>query len=98
MQAVLWCTESFAAKSALDEHSQMITDIRFSPSMSRLATSSADKTVRVWDVDNVSAVFSWFNLILFPLVLISLISQWIESSPDQKTRLCCTELHLKLTM
>ena len=41
-------------KSALDEHSQWITDVRFSPSMSRLATSSADKTVRVWDADNVS--------------------------------------------
>jgi len=39
-------------KSALDEHSQWITDVRFSPSMSRLATSSADKTVRVWDADN----------------------------------------------
>ncbi|KAJ9688537.1 hypothetical protein PVL29_014276 [Vitis rotundifolia] len=51
-KAVLWCTESFTAKSRLEEHSQMITDIRFSPSMPRLATSSADKTVRVWDVDN----------------------------------------------
>lgn len=59
MQAVLWCTESFSAKATLDEHSQMITDIRFSPTILRLATSSADKTVRVWDVDNVSdyAVF-----------------------------------------
>lgn len=31
----------------------MITDIRFSPSLTRLATSSFDKTVRVWDADNV---------------------------------------------
>ncbi|KAH7511868.1 hypothetical protein FEM48_Zijuj12G0028500 [Ziziphus jujuba var. spinosa] len=51
-KAFLWCTESFVAKYTLDEHSQWITDIIFSPSMSRLATSSADKTVRVWDVDN----------------------------------------------
>ncbi|PRQ46501.1 putative transcription factor WD40-like family [Rosa chinensis] len=50
--AVLWCTEPLAVKSTLEEHSQWITDVRFSPSMSRLATSSADKTVRVWDVDN----------------------------------------------
>lgn len=60
MQAVLWCTESFTAKSRLEEHSQMITDIRFSPSMPRLATSSADKTVRVWDVDNVSKHAAFF--------------------------------------
>ncbi|GKV00765.1 hypothetical protein SLEP1_g13401 [Rubroshorea leprosula] len=51
-KAVLWCTESFAVKSTLEEHSQGITDVRFSPSVSRLATSSADKTVRIWDVDN----------------------------------------------
>ncbi|KAK9268494.1 hypothetical protein L1049_000246 [Liquidambar formosana] len=51
-KAVLWCTKSFTMKSTLEEHSQMITDVRFSPSMPRLATSSADKTVRVWDADN----------------------------------------------
>ncbi|OMO57960.1 Regulator of chromosome condensation, RCC1 [Corchorus olitorius] len=51
-KAVLWCTESFTVKSTLEEHSQWITDVRFSPSMSRLATSSADRTVRVWDADN----------------------------------------------
>lgn len=54
VQAVLWCTESFAMKSTLEEHSQWITDVRFSPNMSRLATCSADKTVRVWNTDNVS--------------------------------------------
>ncbi|CAL2275080.1 unnamed protein product [Prunus armeniaca] len=51
-KAVLWCTDSYTVKSTLEEHSQWITDVRFSPSMSRLATSSADKTVRVWDADN----------------------------------------------
>ncbi|KAE8682873.1 Transcriptional corepressor LEUNIG [Hibiscus syriacus] len=51
-KAALWCTKSFALKSTLEEHSQWITDVRFSSSMSRLATSSADRTVRVWDVDN----------------------------------------------
>ncbi|KDP32334.1 hypothetical protein JCGZ_13259 [Jatropha curcas] len=51
-KATLWCTESFTAKSTLEEHSQWITDVRFSPSISRLATASADKTVRVWEADN----------------------------------------------
>lgn len=54
MQAVLWSTDTLKAKSTLEEHSSMITDVRFSPSMPRLATSSFDKTVRVWDADNVS--------------------------------------------
>ncbi|KAE8658270.1 Transcriptional corepressor LEUNIG [Hibiscus syriacus] len=53
-KAALWCTESLALKSTLEEHSQWITDVRFSSSMSRLATSSADRTVRVWDADNPS--------------------------------------------
>lgn len=62
VQAVLWCTESYTVKSTLEEHSQWITDVRFSPSMSRLATSSADKTVRVWDADNVSQCVFCFSL------------------------------------
>ncbi|KAI5669447.1 hypothetical protein M9H77_19300 [Catharanthus roseus] len=33
-------------------HSMVITDVRFSPALGFLATSSIDKTVRVWDTDN----------------------------------------------
>ncbi|XP_026389712.1 transcriptional corepressor LEUNIG-like [Papaver somniferum] len=51
-KAVLWHTDSFKPKTTLEEHSLLITDVRFSPSMPRLATSSFDKTVRVWDADN----------------------------------------------
>lgn len=51
-KAVLWNTDSLKPKTSLEEHSALITDVRFSPSMSRLATSSFDKTVRVWDADN----------------------------------------------
>nr|KYP55670.1 Transcriptional corepressor LEUNIG [Cajanus cajan] len=53
-KASLWCTEQFNLKSTLEEHSECITDVRFCPSMLRVATSSADKTVRVWDVENPS--------------------------------------------
>ncbi|KAK1281917.1 Transcriptional corepressor LEUNIG [Acorus calamus] len=53
-KAVLWNTDTLKAKVALEEHSLLITDVRFSPSMPRLATSSFDKTVRVWDADNPS--------------------------------------------
>ncbi|XP_062214685.1 transcriptional corepressor LEUNIG-like [Phragmites australis] len=51
-KVLLWSTEPLKPKSSLEEHSFLITDVRFSPSMSRLATSSFDKTVRVWDADN----------------------------------------------
>ncbi|KAK4755895.1 hypothetical protein SAY87_009652 [Trapa incisa] len=51
-KAVLWHTDTLKPKATLEEHASMITDVRFSPSMPRLATSSFDKTVRVWDADN----------------------------------------------
>ncbi|KAK4365753.1 hypothetical protein RND71_013633 [Anisodus tanguticus] len=51
-KAVLWYTDTLKQKTTLEEHSSLITDVRFSPSMARLATSSFDKTVRVWDADN----------------------------------------------
>jgi hypothetical protein len=55
-KVVLWGTEPLKPKSSLEEHASLITDVRFSPSMSRLATSSFDKTVRVWDADNVCSL------------------------------------------
>jgi WD40 repeat protein len=64
MQAVIWYTDSLKQKAVLEEHSSLITDVRFSPSMPRLATSSFDKTVRVWDVDNVSRFLLCFSLII----------------------------------
>ncbi|XP_047340603.1 transcriptional corepressor LEUNIG-like isoform X2 [Impatiens glandulifera] len=51
-KVVLWYTDTLKSKSQLEEHTSYINDVRFSPSMPRLATSSFDKTVRVWDADN----------------------------------------------
>ncbi|KAJ7533570.1 hypothetical protein O6H91_13G055100 [Diphasiastrum complanatum] len=53
-KAVLWNMDTLKLKSTLEEHSFLITDVRFSPNSARLATSSFDKTVRVWDADNPS--------------------------------------------
>ncbi|CAO2209671.1 unnamed protein product [Urochloa humidicola] len=50
----LWNAETLKQKSILEEHSRLITDVRFSPNTPRLATSSFDKTLRVWDADNQS--------------------------------------------
>jgi len=58
MQVSLWNADNVKQKSMLEEHSLLITDVRFSPSTPRLATSSFDKTVRVWDAANVSVIIS----------------------------------------
>ncbi|KAL2346787.1 hypothetical protein Fmac_000787 [Flemingia macrophylla] len=50
--AVLWYTDSLTQKTTLEGHSSLITDVCFSPSMDHLATSSYDKTIRIWDVEN----------------------------------------------
>ena len=65
MQAFLWYTDTLKPKAPLEEHSMLITDVRFSPSMPRLATSSFDKTVRVWDADNVSGLVLLFVAVYF---------------------------------
>lgn len=53
-KAFLYSMDSFKLKSTLEEHNLIITDVRFSPSSTRLATSSFDRTVRVWDAENTS--------------------------------------------
>ncbi|PKI66700.1 hypothetical protein CRG98_012895 [Punica granatum] len=49
-KATLWSTRSFSMMSKMGEHSKRVTDVRFCPSLPRLATCSADKTVRIWNV------------------------------------------------
>ncbi|KAI3699338.1 hypothetical protein L2E82_43587 [Cichorium intybus] len=46
-------TDSLKPQTTLEEHSSLMTDVRFSPSMPRLANSSFDKTIRLWDADNI---------------------------------------------
>lgn len=48
-KAVLWYTDGLKPKSIFEGHSSLITDVCFSPVLPYLATSSFDKTIRVWD-------------------------------------------------
>ncbi|PNY14117.1 transcriptional corepressor LEUNIG-like protein [Trifolium pratense] len=64
-KASLWCTKSFNLQSTLEEHTQRITDVRFCPSMFCVATSSADKTVKVWDVNNLQVLYCRFCCNIF---------------------------------
>ncbi|KAK3164043.1 hypothetical protein QOZ80_1AG0011820 [Eleusine coracana subsp. coracana] len=50
-KVVLWNAETLKQKSILEEHTSLISDVRFSPNIPRLATSSFDKTIRVWDAN-----------------------------------------------
>jgi WD40 repeat protein len=44
--------------NTLSGHSEAITDIAFSPDGTRLATSSRDATVKVWDTETMSELFT----------------------------------------
>ncbi|KAK6941571.1 LIS1 homology motif [Dillenia turbinata] len=92
-KAVLWCTESLRAIFELEEHHHTITDIRFSPRLPRLATSSFDKTVRVWDCNNFTS-----SILLFLLMLLTfcncgasyLYSLFVgDGSAAQESYACC---------
>ncbi|KAK6255158.1 hypothetical protein SCA6_016463 [Theobroma cacao] len=48
-KAVLWNMETLQTECTPEEHTYLITDIRFRPNSTQLATSSFDTTVRVWD-------------------------------------------------
>ncbi|TYI93612.1 hypothetical protein E1A91_D02G147400v1 [Gossypium mustelinum] len=48
-KAVLWNMETLKTDCTTEEHTHIITDIRFRPNSTQLATSSFDTTVRIWD-------------------------------------------------
>ncbi|XP_043705212.1 transcriptional corepressor LEUNIG_HOMOLOG-like isoform X4 [Telopea speciosissima] len=47
-KAVLWNMDTLQTESTPEEHTAIITDIRFRPNSTQLATSSFDRTVRLW--------------------------------------------------
>ncbi|KAJ7961511.1 Transcriptional corepressor LEUNIG [Quillaja saponaria] len=53
-KVVLWNMETLQTESTPEEHKAYITDVRFRPNSSQLATASVDKSVRLWDAANPS--------------------------------------------
>uniref|UniRef100_A0A453Q113 Uncharacterized protein n=1 Tax=Aegilops tauschii subsp. strangulata TaxID=200361 RepID=A0A453Q113_AEGTS len=49
-KAVLWNMETFQTQYLPEEHSLIITDVRFRPNSTQLATSSFDRTVKLWNI------------------------------------------------
>ncbi|XP_011020662.1 PREDICTED: transcriptional corepressor LEUNIG-like [Populus euphratica] len=48
-KVVLWNMETLQTECNPDEHTHIITDVRFRPNSTQLATSSFDSSIRLWD-------------------------------------------------
>ncbi|KAF6144311.1 hypothetical protein GIB67_024538 [Kingdonia uniflora] len=48
-KVLLWNMDTLHTENTLEEHTHYITDVRFRPNTTQLATSSFDKTVRLWN-------------------------------------------------
>ncbi|KAK9936395.1 hypothetical protein M0R45_013239 [Rubus argutus] len=48
-QVLIWNMETFDVVKTSEEHSHLITDVRFKPHSTIFATSSFDRTVKIWD-------------------------------------------------
>ena len=49
----IWNMETLHTESTPEEHGHIITDVRFRPNTTQLATSSFDKTIKIWDASDV---------------------------------------------
>ncbi|XP_010522422.1 PREDICTED: transcriptional corepressor LEUNIG_HOMOLOG isoform X2 [Tarenaya hassleriana] len=45
----IWNMETLQTECTPEEHAHIITDVRFRPNSTQLATSSFDKTIKIWD-------------------------------------------------
>ncbi|XP_023639635.1 transcriptional corepressor LEUNIG_HOMOLOG isoform X2 [Capsella rubella] len=48
----IWNMETLHVESTPEEHGHIITDVRFRPNSTQLATSSFDKTIKIWDASD----------------------------------------------
>uniref|UniRef100_A0A0R0JRR1 Uncharacterized protein n=2 Tax=Glycine subgen. Soja TaxID=1462606 RepID=A0A0R0JRR1_SOYBN len=54
MKVDIWNMDTLQIESTPAEHKSIITDVRFRPNSSQLATASRDKSMRLWDTTNPS--------------------------------------------
>ncbi|CAA2985459.1 transcriptional corepressor LEUNIG_HOMOLOG-like [Olea europaea subsp. europaea] len=53
-KAVFWNMDTLQTETTPEDHQSLITDVRFRPNSTQLATASFDKSVRLWDAANPS--------------------------------------------
>ena len=70
-QVVLWSMDTLKTETTPEEHQYLITDVRFRPNSSQLATASFDKSLRLWDAANVIVYTLSFTIIFVILAFTS---------------------------
>lgn len=53
IKVVIWNMETLQTETTPEEHTLIISDVRFKPNSTQLATSSFDATIRLWDAAQV---------------------------------------------
>ncbi|XP_065862846.1 transcriptional corepressor LEUNIG_HOMOLOG isoform X2 [Euphorbia lathyris] len=48
-KVVLWNMDTLQTECSVEDHNHIVTDVRFRPNTTQLATSSFDTTIRLWD-------------------------------------------------
>jgi WD40 repeat protein len=66
-KAVLWNMENFQTQYTSEEHGLIITDVRFRPNSNHLATSSFDRTIKLWNAADVSylSLIGFMDIVLY---------------------------------
>ena len=65
--------DTLETESTPAEHKSVITDVRFRPNSSQLATASTDKSVRLWDTTNVTDFSLFFYKLCVTCVHLNLM-------------------------
>lgn len=65
--------DTLQTESTLEDHSLIITDVRFRPNSTQLATSSFDTTVRLWDAAEVNSFLPLLSNVVNIMVLLLLL-------------------------
>lgn len=68
-QAFLCYMDTCECINTSESHLGPISEVRFQPRTTIFATSSPDKTVKLWDSNNVRVSFFSFHVCLLPLIL-----------------------------
>ncbi|KAL5562094.1 hypothetical protein UlMin_031841 [Ulmus minor] len=60
-KVVLWNMDTLQTESTPEEHKLVITDVRFRPNSTQLATASFDQSVKLWDAANPNHCVQAYN-------------------------------------
>ncbi|KAJ4834278.1 hypothetical protein Tsubulata_028317 [Turnera subulata] len=82
-KVAIWNMETLGVTKPSDGHSLLITDVRFRRSSTIFATSSFDRTVKIWDAANQFVYLSGFNSQVVSCCLPNNASTYIVMQPSK---------------